>query len=284
MLLLFETAAGFALFKVNKEDKLEKAEDLYKDFATLEGAQKVVKLKAFSKFDNTTEALAAATALVESKLSKETLAVLDSKLGNLIKEKLQISCVYRSAGPPGRGMCRDQLLRSVYMCMYAVGGRLHVGVGIELGGTDLTPMSLGLSHSLSRYKLKFSPEKVDTMIVQMTKIVSDNIAYAKAIKAMGTRDRAASIDFSGVLEQEVEDALKAAAQISMGTEISLEDLDNIMALADQVGGAMSHVVMSHGVQQLQAQAAAVRLLNICFQPPTALRYHPPTQATSSLSL
>jgi nucleolar protein 58 len=29
-----------------------------------------VKLKAFSKFDNTTEALAAATALVESKLSK----------------------------------------------------------------------------------------------------------------------------------------------------------------------------------------------------------------------
>lgn len=26
MLLLFETAAGFALFKVSKEDKLEKAE------------------------------------------------------------------------------------------------------------------------------------------------------------------------------------------------------------------------------------------------------------------
>lgn len=37
----------------------------------------------------------------------------------------------------------------------------------ELGGSDLTPMSLGLSHSLSRYKLKFSPEKVDTMIVQV---------------------------------------------------------------------------------------------------------------------
>jgi len=54
------------------------------------------------------------------------------------------------------------------------------------------------------------------------------------IKAMGTRDLAASIDFSGVLEQEVDDALKAAAQISMGTEISQEDLDNIMALADQV--------------------------------------------------
>lgn len=54
------------------------------------------------------------------------------------------------------------------------------------------------------------------------------------IKAMGTREKSADIDFSGVLEQEVEDALKAAAQISMGTEISEEDLSNIMALCDQV--------------------------------------------------
>jgi nucleolar protein 58 len=29
-----------------------------------------------------------------------------------------------------------------------------------LAGHDLGPMSLGLSHSLSRYKLKFSPDKV----------------------------------------------------------------------------------------------------------------------------
>ena len=45
-------------------------QDLYKDFSTPEDARKVVKLKAFSKFDNTTEALAAAAALVDSKLSK----------------------------------------------------------------------------------------------------------------------------------------------------------------------------------------------------------------------
>ena len=32
------------------------------------------------------------------------------------------------------------------------------------GGADLTPMSLGLSHSLSRYKLKFSPEKVGLVV------------------------------------------------------------------------------------------------------------------------
>jgi hypothetical protein len=36
---------------------------------------------------------------------------------------------------------------------------LHSG----LAGQDLTPMSLGLSHSLSRYKLKFSPDKVPSL-------------------------------------------------------------------------------------------------------------------------
>lgn len=34
------------------------------------------------------------------------------------------------------------------------------GLVAGLAGADLTPMSLGLSHSLSRYKLKFSPDKV----------------------------------------------------------------------------------------------------------------------------
>ncbi len=132
-----------------------------------------------------------------------------------------------------------------------------------LAGTDLRPMSLGLSHSLSRYKLKFSPDKVDTMIVQaigllddldkelntyamrvrewygwhfpeMTKIATDNIQYAKAVVFMGTRDQAQGLDFSGILEEDVEGQLKAAAQVSMGTDISEADLDNIKDLANQV--------------------------------------------------
>ncbi|KAL3156979.1 Nucleolar protein 58 [Trebouxia sp. C0009 RCD-2024] len=260
MLLLFETAAGYALFKVLKEGKLQEAEDLSADFSTPEGARKVVKLKAFSKFENTTEALAAAAALVDSKLSKglkkflkknaegDTLAVLDSKLGNIIKEKLNIPCIFSNGVMELTRGVRSQLQ----------------GLISGLAGQDLTPMSLGLSHSLSRYKLKFSPDKVDTMIVQaigllddldkelntyamrvrewygwhfpeMTKIVADNIKYAKAIKLMGTRENAAERDFSGIpLEEEEESHLKDAAVISMGTEISAEDMMNIEALCDQV--------------------------------------------------
>ncbi|EFJ52329.1 hypothetical protein VOLCADRAFT_102990 [Volvox carteri f. nagariensis] len=260
MLLLFETAAGYALFKVLKEKRLEEAEDLAADFQTLDQAQKIVKLKAFSKFENTTEALAAATALVDSKLGKglkkflkknvnedETLAVLDKKLGGIVQEKLGLNVLWSNQVLELSRGIRNQL----------------TGLISGLAGADLRPMSLGLSHSLSRYKLKFSPEKVDTMIVQaigllddldkelntyamrvrewygwhfpeMTKIVTDNIQYAKAVVFMGTRDQVQGLDFSGILEEDVEGQLKAAAQVSMGTDISESDLDNIKDLANQV--------------------------------------------------
>ncbi len=38
--------------------------------------------------------------------------------------------------------------------------------GPALSEADLNAMRLGLSHSLSRYKLKFSADKVDTMVIQ----------------------------------------------------------------------------------------------------------------------
>ena len=38
---------------------------------------------------------------------------------------------------------------------------------------ELRSMSLGLAHSLSRYKLKFSPDKVDTMVVQAIGLLDD---------------------------------------------------------------------------------------------------------------
>ncbi|KAL3628209.1 Ribosomal RNA processing protein 1 A [Castilleja foliolosa] len=259
MLLLFETPAGFALFKVLDENKLSKAEDLGKDFASPDSARQVVKLKAFSKFENTSEALSAATLLIDSKPSKglrkflrshcenDILAVADSKLGNTIKEKLQIECVHNNAVMELMRGVRSQLTELIS----------------GLATQDLAPMSLGLSHSLSRYKLKFSPDKVDTMIIQaisllddldkelntyamrvrewygwhfpeLAKIIQDNIIYAKTVKLMGDRTNAAKLDFSEVLPEEVETELKEACMISMGTEVSELDLENIKDLCNQV--------------------------------------------------
>jgi len=129
--------------------------------------------------------------------------------------------------------------------------------------TDLNAMSLGLAHSLSRYKLKFSPDKVDTMIVQaiallddldkelntyamrvrewygwhfpeLSRVIPDNILFAKTVKKMGVRTNAATTDFSDFLPSELEDELKEAAQISMGTEVSDEDIQHVSELCDQV--------------------------------------------------
>ena len=91
------------------------------------------------------------------------------------------------------------------------------------------PFSLYMLH---RALLTCPPPRFTCCI--RVQIVSDNIAYAKAIKLMGTRENAASLDFSGILEEDVEAHLKDAAKISMGTEISGEDLSNIHALCDQV--------------------------------------------------
>ncbi|KAM0869348.1 hypothetical protein ACQ4PT_040723 [Festuca glaucescens] len=260
MLVLFETPAGFALFKVLNEGKLSKVEDLWQEFTTPALARKVVELKAFNKFENTSDALSAATLIIDSKPTKglrkflqkhcdgETLAVADSKLGNAIKDKLKIDCVHNSAVMELMRGLRNQL------------SELISGLGTQ----DLGPMSLGLSHSLSRYKLKFSPEKVDTMIIQaigllddldkelntyamrvrewygwhfpeLTKIVADNIQYAKVVKLMGNRTNAVNLDFSEILtDDDVEAQLKEAAVISMGTEVNDLDLSNIRELCDQV--------------------------------------------------
>jgi nucleolar protein 58 len=220
-------------------------------------------LKAFGKFENTTDALSAVTALVEGKVSKnlksflekelsqkdlkDKLAVNDSKLGAAIAKKFGINVVSDSAV--------NEIFRGIRMQLNSL------ITGLEQG--DLNAMVLGLSHSLSRYKLKFSPDKVDTMIIQaiallddldkelntytmrvkewygwhfpeIVKIIVDNIAFAKTIKKMGFRTNASNTDFSDILPEELEEALKEASEVSMGTEISQEDIDNISYLCDQI--------------------------------------------------
>ena len=55
MLVLFETPAGYALFKLTDESKLATPDALQKSFEDPESAAKVIKLKAFGKFADTVE-------------------------------------------------------------------------------------------------------------------------------------------------------------------------------------------------------------------------------------
>ena len=60
------------------------------------------------------------------------------------------------------------------------------------------------------------------------------ICYIVYPSTLGYRTNAIKTDFSDILPEEVETELKSAAEISMGTEISEEDLINISYLCDQV--------------------------------------------------
>ncbi|CAK4085340.1 unnamed protein product [Aphanomyces euteiches] len=263
MLVLFETAAGHALFKVQDEGKLSNVDDIHKHFASADNANSLLKLKAFNAFKDTTEAVAAAADCVDGTVGKslkkflkkhvkdagvsDKLAVIDKAFGGAIKEKLGIQCVHDNA--------TQELMRGI---------RAHMNTLISgLDDQDLKNMTLGLSHSLSRYKLKFSADKVDTMIVQaiglldeldkeintysmrvrewfgwhfpeMGKIITDNLQYARVVLKMGTRPHVKNLDFSDILSSDVEASMREVCEVSMGTDISEEDVLNIGSLCTQV--------------------------------------------------
>lgn len=221
-----------------------------------------IKYKEFSKFDSAASALEEIAGIIEGKVTpklasllgefkddkKISLAVAEKQLGNSILKlpDLNIKTISDSS--------TNDLFRAVRQQITS----LIPGMLPE----NFKEMSLGLSHSLSRHKLKFSPDKVDVMIVhaiallddldkelntyamrvrewygwhfpELAKILTGNLLYAKVILTLGMRANASTADLS-FLEEPVEAAVKAAADISMGTEITEEDLENIKLLAEQV--------------------------------------------------
>ena len=132
--------------------------------------------------------------------TEEMLVVSEPKLASTIQKTLSIPVLSDST--------TQDLYRGIRQQLASLLGGLDQ--------KDLNTMSLGLGHSMSRFKLKFSTDKVDTMVIQaiallddldkeiniysmrvkewygwhfpeMGKIIVDNIAYARVVKAMGER-------------------------------------------------------------------------------------------------
>lgn len=86
MYVLFETPAGFALFKVLKDSKLKDVDNLHKEFATVEKAEKVVKLKAFKKFKDTKDAMKSVEKLLKGEMSKSLKKFLEK---NIVQKEIE---------------------------------------------------------------------------------------------------------------------------------------------------------------------------------------------------
>ncbi|VDD79478.1 unnamed protein product [Mesocestoides corti] len=263
MLLLFETAAGYAVFKVKNEKKLEEVKDLAKEFENTEFMNQMVQLEKFVKFEDTKEALVAAADTIEGKISKklkkllkklyvkeireDALAVADKKLSQEITSKMNVPTIADS---------------SVQNLMRAIRSQLSSLIP-AFGESDIMRMRLGLAHSLDRYKLKCNPDKIDTMIVQaiglldeldkesnnyvmrckemygwhfpeLSKIVTDNMTYVQVVKRIGIRENAAKMDLSDLLPEELIAQVRDAAIVSLGTELTKDDVEMIHSLCDQV--------------------------------------------------
>ncbi|CAD8137874.1 unnamed protein product [Paramecium pentaurelia] len=263
MLILIETPAGFALFQVANIKALNKIDNIYDYLQNEKQAKKLITPFAFQQFKDTQEALVATSKLINGKIPKklskfleknvisqevqDQIAVQDKKLAKQLQEQLGLNCIQTPV--------TEQLFRGI---------RSQLTNLIEgLNESELKNMTLGLAHGLSRYKLKFSTEKVDTMIIQaiallddldkeinnymmrlrewfgwhfpeLGKIITDNLIYAKVVKAIGMRIKTSSTDLSGILPENLEADVKQAAEVSFGTEITQEDEKFILCLADQV--------------------------------------------------
>lgn len=89
MLVLFETSAGYAIFRISDEKKLGSVEDIASVFATPEKSQKFVKLHAFKKFKDTAEAVKSLSEYLEGNMPKDLKSFLKKNIiSKEISEKL----------------------------------------------------------------------------------------------------------------------------------------------------------------------------------------------------
>lgn len=157
--------------------------------------------------------------------------------------------------------------------------------------TDMKAMSLGLAHSLSRYKLKFSAEKVDVMIIQaisllddldkelnnysmrlkewyswhfpeLIVIVSDYLLYSKVVHLIGMKTKIKDINFEDLVPEEIQKEIREAAEMSMGTEISEDDELHIKELASQVIEMFEYRESLANYLKTRMQAIAPNLSNM----------------------
>ncbi|RDA89640.1 hypothetical protein CP533_0747 [Ophiocordyceps camponoti-saundersi (nom. inval.)] len=262
LFVLAETPAGYGLFKAANK-KWIKDESLAAELGRPEKLVAMLTLKKFVKFESAAMALEEAASFKDGKVptlltnllkdlaaeKKASLAVADAKLGTAIANLPDFNI------SPISGSNTMDLFRGIRENLPS----LIPGLLQE----NIDRMALGLSHSLSRHKLKFSIDKIDSMIVQairllddmdkelnvfamrtkewygwhfpeMAKILNDNLTYARVILAAGFRSNIVNTDLSDILPEETEEAVKKAAEISMGTEVTENDLNNIQELAQQV--------------------------------------------------
>eukprot|EP01040_Poterioochromonas_malhamensis_P017142 gene17142-19629_t len=267
---LFESSSGWALFEVLGSDEIgAMVQEVQRGVQDFSRFQRVVKLSAFSPFESAESALENMTAVTEHELSADLrnfldnnlakskknrqfpLGVIDPQLGTAIQENLSISC--RS----------DETVREIIR-----GIRFHFTNYVKLLGNGMLEQAqLGLGHSYSRTKVKFNPNRADTMIIQsialldqldkdintfamrvrewyswhfpeLKQVVSDNFIFARCAAYIKDKSQLSEEHLPGLTEIVGEEAISQrilkAARSSMGMDTSEQDMSNILIFTERM--------------------------------------------------
>jgi len=266
MFVLSESPAGYALLKITDEAKFKSVESIDELFKTPEKAKKVLDLVEFHQFADMDQAMKAGLLgedsekkilkplkriikkhIVKAKEEKSILLLENPKVGSLLSKKFSITCQADNIAL--------EVVRNI---------REHLNEFVtNLDSSETKIMHRGLAHHFSRFKLQFSAEKEDHMIIhaiklledldkwlntlcmrlrewfginfpELQKVVNDNILYAKIIQRGETRVGVLEKDMSDFLEEDIEAQVKEAAKYSMGAKITPEDLDRVKNLAELI--------------------------------------------------
>jgi len=272
--VLFEHAAGYALFRVKEFEEVaafvSKVEKAALDLVKFKG---LVQLVAFQPFKSGTNALENTNNISEGvmhedlqlfletnvpkakKKEKPLLGVSDSKIATAVQENLGYSVQHTGVVP--------EVLRGI---------RLHAASLIDgLNVASIGAAELSLGRSYSRAKVKFNVNRVDNMIIQsialidqldkdintfamrlrewygyhfpeLVKIVNENYNYARVAQLLGNRKTAIEEGGDELLEKLEEilvdagraEAVVGAMKMSMGMDISEIDLINIHTFSTKV--------------------------------------------------
>ena len=268
--ILFETAPGYALFKVNEaEDIGAMVESMQESIQEYQTFAKVVSLAAFLPFHTAEQMLDNMNALSEGVLTDDlkgfittyvprdkVLGVVEDKLATAIAEACEVQCV-----------------KTKQVLEVQRGIRMHFTKFIEgMKEDDLDKAPRALGHSYSGSKVKFNVNKSDNMIIQsiclldqldkdvntlamrarewyswhfpeLVTVVPDNYTYARCVMTIGKKesimeDQEGSAErLREVLGEDSEDVVAQiieASKTSMGYEISDFDLECVMHFAERV--------------------------------------------------
>lgn len=266
MYLLYESAAGYALFKKKEFEEIgENEEEVQASIADLKKFGKIVQMEAWSPFLSAEDALEQVNAIASGSASeglvnflsmslpkskkKYQLGVFDAELGKALSEHFTVT----------HGQSVKELLR---------GCRMHFHKLVkDLSELDLDKARLGLGHSFSRNRMQLDPNRQDKPILncialldnldknintfamrvrewyawhfpELAKIVTDNIAYAKVSRVVRVRDSYAPDDNAPLVEacgsEEAALEVNKALKMSMGQDIVEMDMTNIDHFAGEV--------------------------------------------------